>query len=169
VLAQDLGNQNYGTLDYNFPFDAGASGSYTLNGTPSFPLPLEPGDLSLTATSQSGTVYEGYNNVGATISVDPTDAATTYETNLGGQSFDLDSESPTPTTTTVMLPLGTITVDGVVTTYIGEVTDSEWTVSAGPAVAETPEPSSLWLVAAGFATLYAVRRRLCKAMPGLRA
>src|SRR5580658_1186750 len=28
VLSQDLGNANNGTLDYNFPFTFGASGSY---------------------------------------------------------------------------------------------------------------------------------------------
>ena len=37
VLAQDLGQPNNGTLDYNFPFPYGASGTYEQTGSPPFP------------------------------------------------------------------------------------------------------------------------------------
>jgi len=140
VLAQDLGNANNGTLDYNFPFTYGASGSYTENGNAT---PNGSNDISFTAQTQSGRVYDGSNNVGATISVNPTLAASTYDTILGGRGTQINNNAPAPTTTVATIPLGTVTtttntvniggsgfdVQTSTVTYDGEVADTEWTVS----------------------------------------
>ena len=158
VLAQDLGSANNGTLDYNFPFLSGASGSYAQTSPPmafdaSDP---DPGMLSLKATSVSGTQCSGTNTVGSTINVDPTYAATVYQTILGCDSLASPNNGiPTFTITTVELPpLGEITSDGTTTVYIGEVVDAEWTVDGViSGTLSVPEPSLVWLVGGGLAAL----------------
>jgi hypothetical protein len=117
VLAQDLGQANNGTLDYNFPFTYGASGSYSQNGSTT---PNGSNNISITATSVSGHVYNGHNNVGATISVNPIDAASTYDNILGGRGTQINNGFPTSTTTTVTLQLGTVSTAGQTITIGGQ-------------------------------------------------
>jgi hypothetical protein len=147
VLANDLGNANSGTLDYNFPVSFGASGSYVQTSPPgTFDTP-DPGTVNFMAETMSGHACPGDNTVGSTITLDPTQPGIVYATILGCDGLSPFSESSSYATTTVTLPpLGTVTTGNTITTYIGEVTDFEWTGSAadGPA-SSTPEPSSLLL------------------------
>jgi len=173
VLEQDIGLLNPGTLNYNFPFSLGASGSYQQNGPPPpFPPVSElPGNVSLTATSVSGHICPGFNDIGATISVDPTNAGNTFATILGCDSFsNLSNGFPTSITTTVSYQLGTVTSNsgGNVTVDVIQAEDSTttWTSTgqANPGTA-TPEPSSASLAVVGLvAALCAVRiRKRCRA------
>ncbi len=154
--------QNNGMLNYNFPFVLGASGSYSQDGSPSYPA-LDPGVISLTATSVIGTVCGGANDVGDTIITDPVDAATTYSKILGCESFtNLNNGFPASSTTNFPVNLGTVTnrSTGTVTDYSGEVTVTTWE-SAGTvdsAAASTPEPSPAWFVAAGLAAMAIFQR-----------
>jgi len=169
VLAQDLGPSNNGTLTYNFPFISGASGTYAQNGSPPFSSTnIGPGILqSLTATSVSGNVCTGFNNVGATISVDPTNPASTFATILGCDGITgLDPGFPTSTTTTVTLTLGSITANNTVTVIEGEDTTTTWQSSGQVGgVSAVPEPSSFWfdLAAIACVCLVGVRKRFLKA------
>jgi len=166
TVAQTLAALGYvanpGILYYNFPFSLGASGSYAINGSPPNAFPAT---VSLTATSVSGNVCSGFNNVGATISVDPTNAASTYETILGCDGLTTPNNGfPESTTSTVTANLGTYATDGVTTsaetTYTAEVTTTTWESSGiANAPASVPEPSTMWLAAAGFAALCATRIR----------
>jgi MYXO-CTERM domain-containing protein len=155
VLAEDLGNANNGTLDYNFPFPLGASGSYAQTSPPgTFDTP-DPGTVSLSYSTMSGHACPGDNTPGSVINLDPNQAAVVYAAILGCDGLAPITEGGTYMTSTVTLPpLGTVTNGDTTTTYIGEFTDYEWTLTAadGPASA-TPEPSSLWLGASGIALL----------------
>lgn len=162
-VAQELTLQDYGENDgvlnyaFNFTFPAGgsseSSGSFVQDGSPSFSVTNPDIGLgilqSFTATSQSGPGCTGYNNVGATISVDPTNAASTYALILGCQAFtDLNPGFPTSTTSTVALDLGTY--GG--TTYTGEEIVTTWEASGTVGETSTsaaPEPSLLGLETAG--------------------
>ena len=170
TVAQELTalgyGQNDGVLDYNFPFALGASGSYSQNGTP----PFSPGTgvgpglfQSLTAASVAGTVCTGSNSVGATISVDPTNATATYETILGCDSVGVASPGfPTSFTSTGTINLGTFLVGDTSYSYAGEETITTWEVSGEVNVAPVspvPEPSSLWLAVAGLGPTCAARAR----------
>jgi hypothetical protein len=162
VLAEDLGNANNGTLDYNFPFAFGASGSYTQNAvTEPFNTP-DPGVVSFTAQTYSGTACSGTNTVGSIITLDPIYAGATYDTILSCDGLgNLNNAIPPYSSTTVTVPpLGTITKGDTTTVYIGEFTDYEWTVSGevGP-VSAVPEPASLSLEVAGIAALGWIRLR----------
>jgi PEP-CTERM motif len=159
ALASALGNANTGTLDYNFPFTLGASGSYTQNGSPPFPGSGNPGTLSFTAQTQSGHACAGANAVGSTINLNPLFSATDLEAILGCDALGPPTDNiPPPTTTTTTIPLGTITSGGTTTLYEGEVVDTEWTVSGviGPATS-APEPGSLFLMATGIGALFWIR------------
>jgi hypothetical protein len=166
VLAQDLGNANNGTLDYNFPFIAGASGSYFFTGSPVLPNPsnptgnIGPGILdSFTVATQSGTVCSGFNNVGATTILDPSNPAATFQTILGCESLAPLSVPPeVPTITVVTLPpLGAITSGGTVTVYQGEFEDTEYTNL--PTAASAPEPSTAGFIILAIVGACATRRR----------
>lgn len=162
VLAQDFGNVNNGTLDYNFPFAFGASGGYTQNAvTEPFNTP-DPGVVSFTAQTQSGKGCSGTNTVGSIITLDPIYSGTTYDTILSCDGLgNPNNGTPAYVATTVTgPPLGTITNGDTTTVYIGEFTDYEWTVSGevGPASA-VPEPTSLSLEVAGIAALGWIRLR----------
>ena len=171
VLAQNLGLPNPGTLDYNFPFSLGAGGTYTQTGTPPFPPVSEiPGIIGLTATLlvPGSHVCSGFNNAGATINVDPTNAASIYETILGCDGFTTASNGfPVSSTSTIPLDLGTVTstsessgnVITTVTVVEAEDTTTTWTTSAQVNGASVPEPASAWLAAAGFAGLWAILAR----------
>lgn len=156
--------QNNGVLDYNFPFALGASGSYSQNGTPPFSIGngIAPGNIqSLTATSVMGNVCTGSNNVGATISVDPTNAAATYDAILGCDPLNIvNSNIPTSSTSTAAINLGTYLVGGTETTFTGEETVTTWEVAGivneGP-VSGVPEPSALWLGMVGLGVLITAR------------
>jgi hypothetical protein len=154
VLTEDLGTANNGTLDYNFPFAFGASGGYVQTSPPT-PGIADPGTVTLQAETVSGHQCPGDNTVGSIIALDPTQAALVYAAILGCDGFAPITENASYTATTVTLPpLGTVTNGDTTTTYIGEVTDYEWTLSAGDGAASaTPEPSSLWLGASGLAVL----------------
>lgn len=170
ALAQDLGEMNPGTLTYDFLF-GGASGFYAQNGSPPFPPTSEfPGTVSVTATSVSGHACPGANSVGATINIDPINAAETYSAVLGCEPFtNLNNGFPTSTATTVTLTLGTITSTGTgntvsVTVVNGEDTTTTWTSSGqlNAGAASVPEPWSVALVATGIVgllTFRAARRR----------
>jgi hypothetical protein len=149
VLSQNLGNANSGTLAYNFPFAFGASGSYVQTSPPgTFDTP-DPGTVNFMDTSFSGTACPGDNTVGSTISLDPTQPGIVYATILGCDGLaPISGISSYTATTETLPPLGTVTNGITTTTYIGEVTDFEWTGTAadGPA-SPTPEPSGLLLVA----------------------
>jgi len=90
VLAQDFGNVNNGTLDYNFPFAFGASGGYTQNAvTEPFNTP-DPGVVSFTAQTQSGKGCSGTNTVLGTITNGDTTTVyigefTDYEWTVSGE------------------------------------------------------------------------------------
>jgi hypothetical protein len=154
VLAQTLGNANNGTLDYNFPFTHGASGGYVQTSPPgTFDTP-DPGTISLMAATQSGNQCSGDNTVGSTITLDPTQPIVVYTKILGCEGLAAISENSDLMTTTVTIPIGTVTSGNSTTTYVGEVTDFEWTGtgSVGPA-SPVPEPAYLWLCASGIALL----------------
>jgi hypothetical protein len=174
ALVQDDGNPSNGTLDYNFPFAFGASGSYAQNGSPPFPSSGNPGTVSFTATSQSGTACPGANSVGSTINLNPLSSAITFEAILGCDALGPPADNiPPETMTTTTVPLGTITSSGATTTYIGEEVDYEWTISgvvgAVSPASGVPEPASLGLEAAGIAALgwIRVRRRTSRLAPTL--
>jgi len=165
VLAQDLGNANIGTLDYNFPFTSGASGSYAQNALqPSFATG-NMGSIGFTAITQSGHVCSGSNSAGSSLTLDPLLPATTFETILGCEAFSgVNDGTEMETVTTLTLPpLGTITSAGTTTVYVGEFTDYEW-ISEGASISPggpptVPEPSSLWLGGGGLAALGWIRIR----------
>ena|SRR5581483_2023363 len=175
TVAQELTALGYaanpGILNYNFPFSGGASGSYTQSGpSPPFPPTSEfPGTVSLTASAVSGNVCSGFNSIGATINVDPTNAASTYDTILGCAAFSNPNNGfPASTTTTVTVMLGTVTSSSAtsagdttnVTVIEGEAATTTWESSGTVnAAAATPEPSSAWLELAGIAGLCALRDR----------
>jgi len=156
VLAQDLGSANGGTLDYNFPFTFGASGSYSQVGLPL--IGVSPGTmLDFTATSVSGQIYSGFNNVGATIGFDPTDAARTYSAILGGSGVGLSDLPPTSSTTTVTLTLGLIGD----TVYEAEDSTTTWTSSGtvlNAVPTATPEPRLGWMSLVVFGAVVVTRR-----------
>jgi len=151
VLGLDLGASNDGTLIYNFPFTFGASGGYSQSGLPI--NGVSPGTtLDFTATSQSGTVYAGFNDVGATITVDPANAAATYSTILGNGGFGIASGPPTSTTTSVTIEFGEIGS----TVYEGEDVTTTWQDSgqvSGIGLVATPEPSGVWFDLFGLAAV----------------
>ena len=156
VLAADLEPADNGTLTYNFPFTFGASGSYSQDGLPI--IGVSPGTtLDFTATSQSGTVYTSFNNVGAVIGVDPTNAAGTYSAILGNTGHGLVQGIPTSTTTTVTLTLGIIGD----TVYEGEDVTTTWEDSgqvSSAGLTATPEPSTFWFALAGLCAVLVTRR-----------
>jgi hypothetical protein len=168
VLANDLGNANSGTLDYNFPIAFGASGSYMQTSAPgTFDTP-DPGTVTLMDQTMSGHACPGDNTVGSTITLDPTQPGIVYTTILGCDGLGPFSGTSSEIITTVTQPLlGTITNGNTTTTYIGEVTDFEWaeTAANGPA-SPTPEPSSLLLGATVIALLgWRLRRHFGQPAP----
>jgi hypothetical protein len=175
VLAQDVGNQpDPGTLDYNFPFAGGASGSFSQNGpSPPFPPPSMPGAHGFTATSVSGNVCPGSNSVGSMINLDPLNAGNTFAAILGCDNFTIMNNGVlTPTTQVMSYTLGTITstsqVNGNVATTVTVVEAEDMTTSwilgaqaddAGSSPAAAPEPWSGGLAASGIGALWMVRIR----------
>lgn len=170
TVAQELSAQGYtentGILQYNFAIPGGASGSYSQNGTPSFPPPSDIGPglpVSMTSTTVSGTVCNGANSVGSTINPNPIYSAATIEAILGCEALGIPNEGfPTSSTSTAPISLGTITNGNTVEYITGEETVTNW-VSSGiihsqPSSA-TPEPASLWLAMAGAAAVFAISRR----------
>ena len=154
--------ENTGTLDYAFyPLTpgAGTAGEYMQNGSPSFPpSDIGPGILqSFTATMlESGTPCPGYNNVGATIMVDPTNAIMTYDTILGCDALSTISNGiPGSTTFISGVSLG---MDSSGTSYEGALQTTLWEVEGSVmSGSSVPEPSSRWLIVAGMIAVCGLR------------
>ena len=98
----------------------------------------------------------GSNNVGATINIDPTKPASTYEAILGCESFNGLNDGPTaPSSITVGYQLGTITNGNTVTVVEAELLATTWgpAGTANSVESSAPEPSPFWLSVIGMSAI----------------
>ncbi|MGH6992762.1 MAG: PEP-CTERM sorting domain-containing protein [Caulobacteraceae bacterium] len=159
TVAQELAAlgyaENVGVLNYNFPIPGGASGSLDQTSLPITGVSSgQPLPFSVAAVS--GTVYPGFDSVGATANLDPTNGVSVFNYLLGGTPRISNNGYPTSSTSTVVASLG---IDEAGAGVSAEIETTTWEVAAGGPAAGVPEPAAWSVMILGLFGLGAMLRR----------